>query len=137
MGIELRKDSIDLGIIARNPQRSLTFYRDVVGLDHVASTPMPKPLGGTMHRLMCGTSMIKVIDLDETPPAHPAPGGLVGGTGYRYFTMAVSNLADVTQACRDSGATVIIDDVELSPGLRASIVEDPDGNWVEFIDPGE
>lgn len=137
MGIELRKDSVDLGIVARDPERSLAFYRDVLGFEYVASTPMPPPLSGTMHRLMCGTSMIKLIDLDETPTAHPAPGGLAGATGYRYFTITVSNLAALTRACRDAGATVVVDDVELRPGLQVSIVEDPDGNWVEFIDPGD
>jgi len=137
MAVELRKDSIDLGIVVRNPERSLAFYRDVLGFEHVASTPMPPPLSGTMHRLMCGTSMIKVIDLEETPSAHAAPGGLGGATGYRYFTITVSNVADLTRACRDAGANVIIDNIELRPGLQVSIVEDPDGNWVEFIDPGD
>ena len=50
--------------------------------------------------------------------------------------MTISNLPEITQACRDSGARIIIDNVELRPGLMVSMVEDPDGNWVEFIDPG-
>lgn len=137
MGIQLRKDSIDLGIVITDSERSLGFYRDVLGLDHVADTPMPAPMRGTMHRLMCGTSMIKLIKLDEVPSAAAAPGGLVGGTGYRYFTMTVSNIADTTRACRDAGATVVIDNTELLPGLMVTMVEDPDGNWVELIDPGD
>lgn len=137
MGIELRKDSIDLGIVVRDAERSLAFYRDTLGFRDVGTTPMPAPLSGSLHRLMCGTSMIKVVDLDETPSSHPARGGLAGGTGLRYFTLTVSNVGDLTQACRDAGARIIMDDVELSPGLQVSIVEDPDGNWVEFIDPGE
>ena len=32
---------------------------------------------------------------------------------------------------------IVIDNVELRPGLMVSMVEDPDGNWVEFIDPGD
>ena len=135
--IELRKDSIDLGIVIKDSQRSLAFYRDVLGFEHVADTPMPPPLSGTMHRLMCGTTLIKLVKLDEVPTAEPAPGGLGGGTGYRYFTMTISNLPEITRACRDSGARIIIDNVELRPGLMVSMVEDPDGNWVEFIDPGD
>lgn len=136
MGVELRKDSIDLGIVIKDSQRSLAFYRDVLGFEHVADTPMPPPLSGTMHRLMCGTTLIKLVKLDDVPTAEPAPGGLGGGTGYRYFTMTISNLPEITQACRDSGARIIIDNAELRPGLMVSMVEDPDGNWVEFIDPG-
>lgn len=136
MGIQLRKDSIDLGIVVRDGERSLAFYRDVLGFEHVADMPMPPPLDGTMHRLMCGTTLIKLVVLAETPGAHPAPGGLAGATGYRYFTITVSNLAELTQACREAGATIVIDNVELRPGLMVSVVEDPDGNWIEFIDPG-
>jgi catechol 2,3-dioxygenase-like lactoylglutathione lyase family enzyme len=137
MGLELRKDSIDLGIVIKDSERSLAFYRDVIGLEHIADTPMPAPLSGTMHRLMCGTTLIKLVKLDAVPAAEAAPGGLGGGTGYRYFTISVSNLADVTQACRDAGARIIMDNVELRPGFMVSMVEDPDGNWVEFIDPGD
>ncbi len=136
MSIELRKDSIDLGIVIEDSERSLAFYRDVLGFEHVADTPMPGRSSGTMHRLMCGTTLIKLVALDETPQARPAPGGLTGATGFRYFTMTVSNLAEITQACRDAGAIIVIDNVELRPGLMVSMVEDPDGNWVEFIDPG-
>ena len=63
MGIQLRKDSLDLGIVMRNKERSLAFH--------------------------CG-----------------------------------------------AGTTIVVDNVELRPGLMVSMVEDPDGNWVEFIDPG-
>jgi catechol 2,3-dioxygenase-like lactoylglutathione lyase family enzyme len=136
MGMQLRKDSIDLGIVVRDAERSLAFYRDVLGFEHVADMPMPPPLNGTMHRLMCGTTLVKLVVLDETPAAHAEPGGLAGATGYRYFTITVSNLPELTQACRDAGVTIVIDNVELRPGLMVSVAEDPDGNWVEFIDPG-
>ena len=136
MPIALRKDSIDLGIVITDSEASLAFYRDALGLDHVADTPMPGPMQGTMHRLMCGTSMIKLVKLDDVPAAQPAPGGIAGGTGYRYFTISVSNLDEATQACRDAGANVLFDGLEL-PGLRISMIEDPDGNWVELIDPGD
>ena len=50
-----------------------------------------------------------------------------------------SNVAYLDWALRLArpGATIVIDNVELRPGLMVSMVEDPDGNWVEFIDPGD
>ena len=42
---------------------------------------------------------------------------------------------DLRKASIDLGT--VIDNVELRPGLIVSMVEDPDGNWVEFIDPGD
>jgi glyoxylase I family protein len=138
MAVALRKDSIDLGIVITDSERSLAFYRDGLGLDHVADTPVPGPTPGTMHRLMCGTTMIKLLKFDDVPAARPAPGGIGGATGYRYFTISVSNLDEATQACREAGANVLFDGVEL-PGLdlRISMIEDPDGNWVELIEPGD
>ena len=132
--LSLRKNAIDLGIVIKDSDASLAFYRDLLGFEHVADTPMPGPAPATMHRLMCGDSMIKLVSHDETPEASAAPGGPAGATGLRYFTMQVSNLADVTDACRAAGVKVIIDQLEVRPGVSISMVADPDGNWVEFVD---
>lgn len=134
MTISLRKDSIDLGIVIKDSAASLGFYRDLLGFEHLADTPMSGSVPATMHRLMCGTSMIKLVSHEETPAASPAPGGIGGGTGYRYFTMQVTNLAEMTDKCRDAGVPVVIDQLTVRPGVAISMVEDPDGNWVEFVD---
>lgn len=133
MAVKLRKDSIDLGIVISDSEASLAFYCGVLGFEHVADTPMPAGMNGTMHRLMCGSSMVKLVKLDDTPTAS-SPGGISGATGLRYFTMQVTNLAEVTGSCREAGATVVIDQAEIAPGVTISMVTDPDGNWVEFVD---
>jgi catechol 2,3-dioxygenase-like lactoylglutathione lyase family enzyme len=131
LGVQLTKDSIDLGIIVSDSAKALAFYRDTLGFEHTADTPMPG--GGTMHRLMCGTSLIKVITLDPAPPAKAVPGGIRAATGYRYFTISVSNIAEVAAACASGGYNVVMPVRELRPGVTIAIVEDPDGNWVEFL----
>ncbi len=134
MGVTLRKDSIDLGIVVSDSETALAFYRDVLGFEHVADTPMPGAMKGTMHRLMCGTTLIKLVSLDDKPETAAPPGGITGATGFRYFTMQVSNLAEITEACRAAGSKVVIDQSEVRPGVTISMVTDPDGNWVEFVD---
>lgn len=134
MGVQLAKDSIDLGIVITDSEASLGFYRDLLGFDHVADTPMPAGMQGTMHRLNCGSTLIKLVKLDEVPEARPAKGGIAGATGYRYFTMIVDNLAEITQAVKDGGHKVRMENVEVRPGVTISMVEDPDGNWVEFVE---
>jgi len=134
MAVSLRKDSIDLGIVINDSEASLAFYRDVLGFEHVADSPMPPGMDGIMHRLMCGTTLVKLVKLDQGPAAAAPPGGIPGATGYRYFTMQVTNLDEITQACRDAGANVILDSVEIRPNVSISMVTDPDGNWVEFVD---
>jgi catechol 2,3-dioxygenase-like lactoylglutathione lyase family enzyme len=131
MGVSLTKDSIDLGIVVRDPEKSLAFYRDVLGF--AAAGEMPMPGGGTMYRLLCGTSMIKLVHPAKEPPASAPPGGIPGAYGYRYWTISVSNIGDVVADCTSAGVTVVVPVRELRPGITIAIVEDPDGNWVELL----
>ena len=133
MGVALAKQSIDLGIVIRDSERSLAFYRDLLGLEHVMDTPMP---GGTMHRMACGDTVVKLVRLDSVPDASNPPGGIPAATGLRYFTMIVSNLAEIMGECEAAGVKVAIPIREIRPGVTIGMVEDPDGNWVEFVEQG-
>ena len=106
MGLKTTKDSIDLGIITTNGPAMLAFYRDVLGLEHQGDMPMPT--GGKMHRLLCGTSVIKIVVPEKAPANKPAPGGLAGGSGYRYWTISVSNLDQVVAAAQRAGRPIPI-----------------------------
>ena len=130
MAVKLTKDSIDLGLVVRDADASLAFYRDVLGLEDLGERAMP---GGTMRRLGCGTSVLKLVSLKKTPDASAPPGGIPGATGYRYWTMSVSNIDEVVAACEAAGRTIAVPVTELAPGITIAIIEDPDGNWVELL----
>ena len=132
MTIALTKDSIDIGIVVRDADAALAFYRDTLGFTDTGSMPMAG--GGTMYRLLCGTTLVKIVAPDKTLPAAAPPGGIIGGYGYRYWTMTVSNLDEVTDRCNSNGYKVAIAPREIRPGVRISMVEDPEGNWVEFLE---
>lgn len=131
VGVKLTKQAIDLGIIVKNGPEALKFYKDVLGFRHEGDMPMPT--GGTMHRLWCGESLIKVVVPEKQPPAVAPPGGIPGATGYRYWTISVSNLTELVAACAKAGRKIPVPEREIRPGVRIAIVEDPDGNWVEFL----
>lgn len=133
MGVQLTKDSIDLGIVTNNADALIAFYRDVLGFKDEGTLPMP---GGSMQRLICGTSTIKIVSMKRPVEATASPGGIGGATGYRYWTMHVSNLAEMVAACEAAQITVAVPITELRPGVTLAIVEDPDGNWVEFVQAG-
>ena len=44
------------------------------------------------------------------------------------------DLDDLVDSCRDQGVTVKVPPQEVRPGVRIAMVEDPDGNWVEFLE---
>ena len=68
--------------------------------------------------------------------ARPAGGGPMGGTGYRYWTISVSNLQALVDDCKAGGYRVRVEPTEVRPGVTIAMVEDPDGNWVEFLQNG-
>jgi catechol 2,3-dioxygenase-like lactoylglutathione lyase family enzyme len=132
MVVKLKKDSIDLGIVTNNGEAMIAFYRDVLGFGDLGETAIA---GSTMRRLECGTSAVKIVVPDKPAP-DGVPGGIPRATGYRYWTMSVSNLSEIVAACEDAGRTVVVPIREIRPGVTIAIVEDPDGNWVEFVDYG-
>ncbi len=132
MSIALTKDSIDLGIVVRDADAALAFYRDTLGFEDTGSMPMPGG-GGTMYRLLCGTTLIKIVAPEHELPASAPGGGIQGAYGYRYWTISVPDVAAITTTCGDAGYTVVVSPREIRPGVSISIVADPDGNWVEFL----
>ena len=76
VSLSIVKDSIDLGIVTKNADKMLAFYRDTLGLAVEGELPMPD--GGVMHRLECGGSIIKIVVTGKEPPATSPPGGIGG-----------------------------------------------------------
>ena len=134
MTVQLTKDSIDLGIHVKDPDKSLAFYRDTLGFEQVGEADMP----GGMHmwRLMCGSSMIKLVNFEKGHKAEAPGGGIVGANGYRYWTISVSNLDEIVAKCQSAGYKVAIPVTTIRLGTSIAMIEDPDGNWVEFLAGG-
>ena len=132
MTVQLTKDSIDLGIHVKDPDKSLAFYRDTLGFEQVGEADMP----GGMHmwRLMCGSSMIKLVNFEKGHKAEAPGGGIVGANGYRYWTISVPNVDELTASCEGAGYKVAVSPREIRAGVRISMIEDPDGNWVELLE---
>jgi predicted enzyme related to lactoylglutathione lyase len=134
MSIKTTKDSIDIGIVTGNGPAMFAFYRDVLGLAHEGDMPMHASIGGTMHRFNCGTTVVKIVVPSKPSANRPAPGGLVGGTGYRYWTVSVANLDEILANAKSAGAKVPIPRTTVRPGIDIAMVEDPDGNWIELLE---
>jgi glyoxylase I family protein len=128
--VQVSKDSIDLGIIVTDEKAALGFYRDGLGLEMEGELPLP---GGRMYRLKCGTTVIKLLKLEKTPTSKPAPGGPMGGLGFRYFTISVPDIRGLMTQLEAKGIRPTMPVTEFRPGVTIAMVTDPDGNTVEFL----
>lgn len=131
MALEISKESVDLGIVTKDAGNLLKFYRDTLGLEPDGEMDMPG--GGHMTRLKCGTTVLKLVVNGREPGASSAPGGIGAATGYRYFTISVTNLEAATEECSAAGYKIAVPTTTIRPGVTISIIEDPDGNWVELL----
>ena len=132
MPLELSKSAVDIGIVIRDSDISLAFYRDLLGMRFEGTIPMPVGTG-LMHRLWCGDSLVKLVRFDDVPDAANPAGGLGAATGFRYLTIHAANLTEMMAECEAAGVRILISVREVRPGVTIGMVEDPDGNVVEFV----
>ena len=107
MGVKVAKEAIDLGIVTTNGAAMLIFYRDVLGFEHDGDITLENAGIKVMHRLWFGKSLIKIVVPVKDQGVPPAPGGIQGGTGYRYWTMTIDNLDEVLSAVEAAGQKVV------------------------------
>jgi len=131
--VQVSKDSIDLGIIVTDEKAAVAFYGEKLGMESDGELPLP---GGKMYRFKCGTTIIKLLKLDKTPEAKPAPGGPMRGLGYRYFTISVPDIRGLMAQLEKKGIKATVPVTEFRPGVTISMVTDPDGNTIEFLQNG-
>ena len=132
MAWTITKPGIDLGIVTNNGDAMLEFYRDVVGLTFEATMVLEAIGIARMDRLLCNDSVLKLVTPTADVPAGQG-GGITGCTGLRYFTINVDDVEAAVADCVAAGAPVVWPPTESRPGVTIAMVEDPDGNWVEFI----
>ena len=128
---QIQKPAIDIGIVTNNLDAMLAFYGDVLALPVEAVIDMPG--GGVMHRFKVGDSIVKVIATEPAPQTVAAPGGIRGATGYRYWTLHVTDLQAALKRVEQTGSPIVVPQKTIRPGVAIAIVADPDGNWVELL----
>jgi len=123
---------IDIGIVVRDIDACLPFYRDVLGLKPIFDFDLPG--GSHMWQLAVGECVVKLVTHAETPAAANPLGGSRGGTGLRYWTMGVDDIDAAVATCAEAGAPIPLPVTQLMPGIRIAMIEDPEGNVVELLE---
>ncbi|MFG6102557.1 VOC family protein [Leptolyngbyaceae cyanobacterium CCMR0082] len=122
---------VDIGIVVAKLERSLSFYRDLLGLSVVAEVTTSLIGKGRMVQLQHGESLIKLVEL-HTPPSKPGPTDISEFLGYRYITLLVAELDVIMAKIKARNISIALPVTQLNNGTRIAMVKDPDGNIVEF-----
>jgi catechol-2,3-dioxygenase len=126
MTLQLTGGGPEIGVVVRELEPMLHFYRDFLGLPIYREREFP---GIHIVWLRCGGGTIKLVQLESTPPGAPAP-GVWDATGLRYITLVVDNLEEMADAVESAGGSV-----EYKRGndeVSNAMLLDPEGNHVEL-----
>jgi catechol 2,3-dioxygenase-like lactoylglutathione lyase family enzyme len=140
-----------VGISVANLERSIEFYRDVLGLRVIQQVPMRGPnydaimgLTGTDGRIAVLRTKNLEIELLEfrRPPSRAAePGRHVSDQGISHFAIYVEDIAGLYARLQAAGVRVHSALVHFqSCATTAVYFCDPDGNYIEMLEenmPGE
>jgi catechol 2,3-dioxygenase-like lactoylglutathione lyase family enzyme len=126
MHVELTGGAPEIGIVVRDLEPMLRFYRDFLGLEVYREREFP---GFHLVWMRCGAGTIKLVQLDSTP-AGPTVPEVWDAVGLRYITLVVENLEELADAVDAAGGTVAYR--RSNEEVSNAMLRDPEGNHVEL-----
>jgi catechol 2,3-dioxygenase-like lactoylglutathione lyase family enzyme len=153
-GIQFASQTIDLGMVVSDIDKSLKFYKDVLGFTEIKGFKVPaqfaldtglsNKLELDVHVLVLGegenATNLKLMQFKSAPGARVDNAFIHSSYGFRYLTIKVKDVnAAVEHANKAGGKLVAKCPVPLPEGLPAGMAlanyRDPDGNLVELVGP--
>ena len=137
--LRLTHDIVDVAIVCCHFERSLAFYRDLLGLevhrdveipDHVARGVNLAPRGFRQVRLRAGKTLIKLMEIKEPP--EPRPGGFTNGV--RWLTFFVEDVRGLYQELSAKGVPFTGPPIAPADAKQLACAIDPDGILIEFVE---
>lgn len=146
--------TIDVGMVVGDLDKSLKFYKDVIGFTEVKGFKVPgqfaldtglaNKLELDVHVLVLGhgetATSLKLMQFKSAPGARVDNAFIHSSYGYRYLTIKVKDLnASVDFAGKAGSKPIAKCPVPLPEGLPAGMAlanyRDPDGNLIELVGP--
>ena len=146
--------TIDVGMVVSDIEKSLKFYKDILGFTEVTGFKVPGQFGLDtglsnkldldVHVLVLGqgetATKLKLMQFSNSPGARVDNTFIHSSYGFRYLTIPVKNLNfAVDKAAKAGGKPIANCPVPLPEGFPAGLAlanyRDPDGNLIELVGP--
>jgi len=147
---EFSKPIVDIGIVARDVEKSAKFYTEAIGFTEVqgfsASAELTRKIGLTDNQavnvrvFVLGqgdlATRIKLMSFPAAPGKAADQSFIHSTYGIRYLTLYVSSADRALERLKKAGAKTLGETpVSLGKDSRLITVRDPDGNFIELIGP--
>ncbi len=146
---EFSSGLIGVGVVARDLDKSLDFYLNVIGMTKVSEFDVDAEFGASSGLTDGIAFHVDVLKLQDSPDAnqwkimsfkkegsHPMPKYIHDDTGMQYITINVNSLAPVLERIKKHKVKLMGDTpVALGETDHFVLVQDPDGTIIELIGP--
>jgi len=148
---EFADTTIDIGMVVSDLEKSLAFYKDVIGMVQVGRTSFDKDADfGKRSGLTDSLPLhVEVLKLGQGAQATELKLMTFGDkakrqenkyihthTGIQYITILVTQLEPILQRIKENNVELLGESpINLEKDLEFVLVQDPDGTFVELIGP--
>lgn len=121
---------VEVGLVSAD-EALVEFFAAVFELERL---PAVRSGSGVVHRLEAPGTRIKVMVPARRPASAEPSEPFFHLTGLRYLTMYVDDLDGIIERGVARGGRVRHGPMEVGPGVRVAVLQDPDGNAIEVVD---
>lgn len=133
-----------VGISVVNLERSIAFYRDLLGMEVVVETTFGgeqyasilglKETNGKVAFLKSGSTQLELFEFLTPKPVSAPPDRLVSHHGISHFCIEVADIAFTYERLRLAGVVFHCPPLSFSDDSKATYARDPDGNVFELLE---
>jgi len=131
------------GFVVSNLEKSVTFFRDIVGMQVVRRFERKGPAithvvgyeGARLQGVHLGFDTGPTLELIFyiTPPAQKRPTNERSVLGGTHIAFTVDNIQDTYNRIIAAGGHSLNPPIDLDEERIACYLQDPDGNWIELL----
>ncbi len=147
---DFSKSVIDIGMVVKDPERTVQFLTNVVGFKEVrgfsVNADVARKIGlidgyATEVRVFMlegsePATRIKVLSFPQTQGKQADQAFIHSTLGFRYLTLYVKDMNPILERLKKAGVPTLGETpMELGTGTWLVAVKDPDGNFIEFVGP--